>query len=336
MGDFFQQNEREILVEDIYRDEMRDGFLVTSHRKKLWNVQLNLIKEFARICDKHNLRWFVYAGTLLGAVRHKGFIPWDDDVDVVMFRPDYEKFKLIVEEELKNHPYYRMWYWFNYRLESDTTSTGAIDEKLPLISKEQEQAYPGWAPFHPLIRMLDTRTTFIMPDNRKNVFSNIWIDIMSIDPCPPFSTQETARNFEIARELLIATAFSGNVKKALRSNINFVISRNDMETFVNLPYKLRVLNFELFMLKNFFMSDYVCELKYYTIQSKNLAHKREKFDNVVYLPFEKIKVPAPIDYEGVLTDFYGDWRKPVIYPPHTVIHSANISYEEYCQKTGFE
>ena len=92
---------REIYVNNINRDEIRNGFLVTSQRKKLWNVQINLIQEFARICKKHNLRWFAIYGTLLGAVRHRGFIPWDDDVDIAMLRPDYEKFRKIAADEIK-------------------------------------------------------------------------------------------------------------------------------------------------------------------------------------------------------------------------------------------
>ena len=96
---------REVYIENIDRDEMRSGFLVTSHRKKLWNAQIGLIKEFDRICKKYNLRWFAIGGTLIGAARHGGFVPWDDDVDIAMLRPDYEKFRKIAADEIKS-PYH--------------------------------------------------------------------------------------------------------------------------------------------------------------------------------------------------------------------------------------
>ena len=133
--------EREVFVDNIDRDEMRNGFLVTSHRKKLWNVEIGLLKEITRICEKHNIRWYAIGGTLLGAVRHGGFIPWDDDVDIIMLRPDYEKFKAVAEEELKYHPSFRMWYWFNYRLETDTDAAQHASSDLPFISKEQIEKY---------------------------------------------------------------------------------------------------------------------------------------------------------------------------------------------------
>lgn len=60
---------------------------------------LELLTEFDKICKKHGLRYSLSAGTLLGAVRHKGFIPWDDDADVCMPRPDYEKFVKIISQE---------------------------------------------------------------------------------------------------------------------------------------------------------------------------------------------------------------------------------------------
>ena len=73
--------------------------------KKLHTVQIEILDEFVRICNKHKLTYFLYGGTLLGAIRHKGFIPWDDDIDVSMPRKDYDKFIVIAQKEL-NSKYY--------------------------------------------------------------------------------------------------------------------------------------------------------------------------------------------------------------------------------------
>ena len=60
--------------------------------EQLHKIQLEILDEFIRICDKHNLEYYLVGGTLLGAIRHKGFIPWDDDIDVAMMRKDYDQF----------------------------------------------------------------------------------------------------------------------------------------------------------------------------------------------------------------------------------------------------
>ncbi|MBQ6098516.1 MAG: LicD family protein [Methanobrevibacter sp.] len=62
---------------------------------KLQNMELMILKDFIKICAENNLKYYMYGGSLIGVIRHEGFIPWDDDIDVIMFREDYEKFKEI-------------------------------------------------------------------------------------------------------------------------------------------------------------------------------------------------------------------------------------------------
>lgn len=68
--------------------------------RQIREVSLDVLKEFIRICEKHQLSYFAIAGTAIGAVRHKGFIPWDDDIDVGMLRADYDKFMAIAPQEM--------------------------------------------------------------------------------------------------------------------------------------------------------------------------------------------------------------------------------------------
>lgn len=67
--------------------------------KSVWNIELDLLNEFDRVCKKHNISYFLDAGTLLGAVRNNSFIPWDDDIDVVMFDDEYEKLRAVAKTE---------------------------------------------------------------------------------------------------------------------------------------------------------------------------------------------------------------------------------------------
>lgn len=75
--------------------------------RQLQLAELEILKEFVRICEEHGLRYYLVGGTLLGAVRHKGFIPWDDDIDVAMPREDYDRFAKIAPQELGSQYFYQ-------------------------------------------------------------------------------------------------------------------------------------------------------------------------------------------------------------------------------------
>ena len=75
--------------------------------RQLQHCEIDILDEFVRLCKKHELKYWLIAGTLLGAVRHKGFIPWDDDIDVAMPREDYDRFFEICKEELDPRYFYQ-------------------------------------------------------------------------------------------------------------------------------------------------------------------------------------------------------------------------------------
>ena len=85
---------------DFFRDEIRNGFYIPTQIKVAWASALDVLGEIDRICDKHGIKYFADWGTMLGAVRHGGIIPWDDDVDICMLRDDYEKFRQVADAEL--------------------------------------------------------------------------------------------------------------------------------------------------------------------------------------------------------------------------------------------
>lgn len=317
---------RGIFVENIDSDEMRSGFLVTSHRKKLWNVQLGLVNEFARVCKKYNLRWFAFYGTLLGAARHKGFIPWDDDLDVAMLRADYEKFKLIAPMEFK--PPYFVDAWQDYRREDSENAFSQDEMTLPLITRQQDRAW-GYPFCYPMIKIKDSRTAMIAYPERPHVNQGIWIDVFPLDAAPPFADKKQAYRFQVARELFLAISYPDYIRESLQKEKNFAADAGDLEKFLKLSHRQKVLVFENYMLNKFSAPSHVNQLRDFVITSKAVSYRAEDFGDVVYLPFEKTEIPAPVGYDRILTTGYGDWHKPVFTHAHVLDYSANISSADY-------
>ena len=121
--------------------------------KRLQEIELNLLKEFLLICKKENLHYYLLGGTLLGAVRHKGFIPWDDDVDIGMPRKDYEKFISCAQKYLPEYCFLQ---------------TFRTDPQYPF----------------PFAKIRDNRTIykeFLL--SKLQINHGVWIDIFPLDFC---------------------------------------------------------------------------------------------------------------------------------------------------------
>lgn len=110
-----------------------------------------ILSAYADYCDKHGLRYYICGGTLLGAVRHNDFIPWDDDIDVLMPRPDYIKMQRLLKND-PVRPYYRL---ISFEFGNDS---------------------------HPFGKIIDTRTTVTAQYNHSD--SALWIDIFPMDGVP--------------------------------------------------------------------------------------------------------------------------------------------------------
>ena len=131
--------------------------------KYLQSLELQLLDKFIDVCNKYNLAWFADSGTLLGAVRHKGFIPWDDDIDVIMPRKDYNKLLKIAKQEFKS-PYF-----------FQTPETDNV-----------------WC-LHPRLRL--DNTTFILSWEQAGYqHKGVFIDIFVLDSIPE---DKTIRDYEI-------------------------------------------------------------------------------------------------------------------------------------------
>ena len=282
-------------IENIYKDEIRDGFLVTAGRKKIWNKLMELLVELDRICKKHSIKYFAEAGTLIGAARHKGFIPWDDDIDISMLRPDYEKFKQVASQELKN-PYILI-----------NAYTG---DNLFTISK-----------------LMNKDTTAV--ENMLEVHpQGIFLDIWPLDDI----ADESPRNqkiWDIKQCLLAAMINANGVLEAINNGVDFKPSNEFIKKYVLLSPLERFKEYENFCTNHFGESSNV-GYPFSKIMGIKGNLKREYYEQVVYLDFEEFKIPAPIAYETVLDAEYGDWRKFVrAKSMHATEYiTADISYSD--------
>lgn len=244
---------------------------------KMHQVHLSLADELRRICEKYDIKYFMLAGTLLGAIRHKGFIPWDDDMDFGMFRPDFEKFLKVADHELNKEKYY---------LQTDR--------------KEKYYTFNFVK-----IRLNGTK---VLEDFSSHVDVNqgIYIDIFPLDSISDNRLEALIQYdfFWYYRNLLWVKCGYGS--KQRESKISFKIAR-----ILSHFYSIGTLK----KCKNKIITKYMGkQTKKVVTSDGNYGLKKETIDadlmnEIIMYKFEDREYPGFRDYDRYLSYFYGDYMK---------------------------
>lgn len=288
-----------------FGEETRDGYMISSDMKQIWAVQLDILHRIANICNKYNIKYFAIGGTLLGAVRHKGYIPWDDDLDIAMFREDYNKFCEIAPEEL-HHPFFF----------------------------QTEETDPGYLLRHAKVRNSNTTAILSVQKDKKYKFNQgIFVDIFPIDRIPD--------NVEV-RDIFFKELFDawGDVYRfsALKNRNDSTIGKLKPNCTRDLIQNDSIDCYKLFeelsaKYKNVLTNE-ACIIALTVLPNKvnsNWIWKYDYFKEVEYIPFEFLSIPVPKYHDEVLSITYGNWRKFVIGNNlhGEIVFDVNTPYTEY-------
>mgnify|MGYP000097865739 FL=1 len=252
--------------DDFLKEENRDGYIVSPLMKKVWSVELDLLSELDRVCKKYDIKYYAAFGTLLGAVRNKGFIPWDDDIDVCMLRDDYARLKEVAKDEFSGKYYYQDWY----------NSCG----RTWIFSK-----------------LRNSETTAIEYLDKPEEFNQgIFIDIFPIDEF----NDGVNSNLEfkvVQRELFNCINNPVNVMKGIIAGENYYLGIDNTVALCNDYIQSQKL-FEKLTLENYGQSDIV-GYYYDEIRGNDRKYPKNCFEDTIYMQFENIKIPVPTGYDYI-------------------------------------
>lgn len=250
--------------------------------RKIGLVQLEIMDEVHRICEEERITYYLIAGTLLGAVRHGGFIPWDLDIDIAMPREDYERFKDVCKQQLK-YPYTYLDY-----------------TNCPVFFRP-----------HALISRADTKISIKYDGvNPKLLDLGIYIDIFPLDNAPDESElqKKQAKSLLRIRKIKsIRIPYSYSFKKwkrfahyAVSAMLSWIPVRaiNDYEQKLMKKYRYR-------------NTECICSMGSQYAYGKQCMN-REIYGDPALLDFEGRKYYAPAKYKEYLTRLYGDY---MVLPP---------------------
>ncbi len=243
--------------------------------KKLQKIELEMLVEIDRICRKHDIKYTIFGGTLLGAVREKGFIAWDDDADVAMLRPEYEKFCKACEKELDKDRFY---FQDNRNTRGYRWGYGKVRRKDTLFLREHQEHMP--------------------------YEQGVFVDIFPIDNIPKTYIGRAFFNFKCfcVRKILWSEVGKTADKRKFMRGWFRVINR--------IPEKKVFSYYEKMIVKcNRKETGYARQLMW-PMTSKLYGYKKEWFENLCEYEFEGHKFWGIRNYDEWLTFIYGDYMTP--------------------------
>lgn len=237
-------------------------------------LELDILKKFKNFCEKNELDYFLAYGTLIGAIRHKGFIPWDDDIDVVMLREDYDKFvNLMKKNQLANN----------------------LEVLIPL----EKEDYP-----YPFIKIVNKMTMTNQSGVKAKYQTGIWIDVLPLDYVPEDKNIIRSYQKKLKKcELMVTRNYAKDPKNLIkRLGKNLILK---FYNFIGKDYKywIKKTNSYIYMKKTSLLSNYQFDF------SANIFYPSDKYKEKIMVDFENEKFCAPKDYDYLLRCSYGDYMK---------------------------
>lgn len=277
--------------------------------KEIQKIQADLLQKVIAICENHNLKYYLIYGSLLGAIRHRGMIPWDDDIDLVMFRSEYEEFLRVAEKEL-NSGYY-----------------------LQTPEKGEDCFYGGYAK----LRKNDTAAL-----DRRHLFrkcnQGIFLDIFPLDNLPVNAKKRKyyIKKIRSLQGMIYIKKYGLSYFKYNKSDIRDIIYCWCISRFYNEKKIIEVLKKTLLEV-NDEDSGAVAILTRYSKEDTLHFYLKEDFGEGMLVPFDSFSVRIPINYMRFLEQHSGKYYMK--FPPdearkphHEVWWDAQISYNELRNK----
>lgn len=267
-------------------DEVRDGFYVDSLMKCCWMAQLQVLEEIDKVCRKHNIQYQAEWGTLLGTVRHGGFIPWDDDLDISMKRQDYNKFNRVAQEELPDK--YKV---INYRTDEEYWDVMTRVVNSQVISMNHN----------------------FLEKNANCPFA-VGIDIFPLDFVPVNEGEA-----EIVKDLIMdlkntADTYGIGLLKGEELEERLEIFEHICNKKINREgnireqlYDIRVSVYAMYQEEE---AEEIGIIELWAEKGGRI-YPKEFYSKTTRLPFESTTIPVPIAYDSILKRKYGNYMKMV-------------------------